>query len=212
MRTKNLFLCMGSVLFLLAGCEEYTSGEEIIQSVAPAIWDPGETWNAPSTFGLDTDLWPATQYARAAGIITIPSTGSLRGWCSASIIGTNRIATAEHCLANTSMLSNVGFTPSIFTEFSNVPLGVRSDVASARRGLESIGFRGTALDDAIDTVKPEAARLIASLSATDNGSEHVWKTYNSAAEIGSNSHSFRRVKCPVNSCFPLSSFSWPLAA
>lgn len=168
---KNKFFSISLVMLTLACDSMDPDSGQIVFNEFPAIWTPGETWRSPNSFVLDSSLWPGTQYARAAGVINY-ETVSGRNWCSASLIGSGKIVTALHCVDHLAPTATIGFTPSFLTGTAT-PWGlIRSDSTSTQIGLESLGFRGSALSTGMllaREVNSERAEWICRDRSVDTG-------------------------------------------
>lgn len=112
----------------------------------PLIYEPGESWGPVDEFIADDEYWPATQYASASGILRVRFPNGGGSGCSATLINGAYLVTAHHCVAGADEL----------TEFSFIAAPFDSDHESRqsllRERLEAMGFRGAALDDAVDIV------------------------------------------------------------
>lgn len=118
-----------------------------------AIWEPGESWKPPSKFLSHPDYWAATQYARAAGVIMYPLAGGGWNWCSAALIGSYKVVTADHCVEHLDLGTGVGFTPA-FYDGLNIPLFTPvSDLKVTEIGMIAFGLRGSALSNAIQDAR-----------------------------------------------------------
>lgn len=149
-RSKSLFVM---ALFLILSCvasctdEDWAAFEPKTQN-SPVIWEPGETWAEPNEFQLTAGLWPGTQYARASGVVTFRTASGPLTWCSASLIGSRKIATAHHCVGHLGWGGEVGFSPSFFDGKLNPAVRSQSNLSSIETGLQALGFRGVALTQA----------------------------------------------------------------
>lgn len=149
------YLCIGLFVFALGmGCEEdfaWNGSESHLfeqgRAEAPLIYSPGETWDKIKTFSGASEYWSAVQYGKASGRLRYRDINDNNLYrCSATLIGDNTIVTADHCVVDADPAFGISFIPAPFES----PLA--SSQGLLRIQLESLGFRGSALNNAIAEV------------------------------------------------------------
>lgn len=123
------------VAAMLGGCVDGNFGSAddggVSTSEQPIIFTPGEQWNGPSAFKH------AERYASGASYA--PAVARIPG-CSAFLVGTSRLVTADHCLP-----PNAPIGYEIKASFGRIGNSESTDALYVMNALTTLGYRGVSI-------------------------------------------------------------------